>query len=117
MLALVDDILDVAKMENGNLTISPAQMDLHKLLDETTRLWTDKAQSKGLTLHAERPGVPALIVEDGGRLRQILFNLVSNAIKFTDAGEASLTAGVDCGDEGAVLGLDETARDRKSTSM
>jgi signal transduction histidine kinase/CheY-like chemotaxis protein len=98
MLALVDDLLDVAKMENGSITLSPVQMDLHRLFDETVQLWTDKAVGKGLRLDATRAGAPDLITEDIGRLRQILFNLLANAIKFTDAGVVALTARVEPGD-------------------
>ena len=105
MLALVDDILDVAKMESGNLTISPAQMDLHKLLAETAQLWADKAQAKGLSLRLDQADVPSMITEDSGRLRQILFNLASNAIKFTDSGEILLAARVEAGDDGETLVL------------
>lgn len=106
MLALVDDILDVAKMESGDLTITPVRMELHKLLDETTRLWTDKAESKGLAMRCDRGDTPAWITEDAGRLRQILFNLTSNAIKFTDHGEVSLSAKVEPGVEGEMLVLE-----------
>ncbi|MBJ7413112.1 MAG: CHASE2 domain-containing protein [Phenylobacterium sp.] len=106
MLALVDDILDVAKMESGNLTVAPAKMDLHRLLDETARLWTDKAQSKGLGLRCDRGDTPTWIIEDGGRLRQILFNLTSNAIKFTERGEVSLEARTELGEDGEMLVLE-----------
>ncbi|MBL8770672.1 MAG: CHASE2 domain-containing protein [Phenylobacterium sp.] len=106
MLALVDDLLDVAKMESGALTISPVQMDLHRLFDETARLWTDRAESKGLMLVARRDGVPDLVTEDTGRLRQILFNLLANAIKFTDAGHVALTARVEAGSDGEILALE-----------
>lgn len=105
MLALVDDLLDVAKMESGAITISPVQMDLHRIFDETVKLWTDKAEIKGLRLVADRGDVPALITEDTGRLRQILFNLLANAIKFTETGEVSLTAGVEQEGAGEILVL------------
>ncbi|MDZ4371738.1 MAG: CHASE2 domain-containing protein [Phenylobacterium sp.] len=103
MLALVDDILDVAKMESGNLTITPEKMDLHRLLDDTARLWTDKGRSKGLCVRCDRGDTPAWITEDAGRLRQILFNLMSNAIKFTERGEVSLEAKVKSGADGEIL--------------
>ncbi len=92
MRALVDDILDLAKMETGNLTIERADIDLRAIMDETGRLWTEKAGIKGLELVVEMEDGLGRIVEDGGRLRQILFNLMSNAIKFTDAGQVSLVA-------------------------
>lgn len=106
MLALVDDLLDVAKMESGGVTITPVQMDLHRLFDETVQLWTDRAEGKGLTLNADRTDVPALIKEDTGRLRQILFNLLANAIKFTETGAVSLAARVEPGPGGEVLALE-----------
>lgn len=106
MLALVDDLLDVAKMESGGVTITPVQMDLHRLFDETVQLWTDKAETKGLKLTSGRADVPVLIKEDTGRLRQILFNLLANAIKFTETGEVSLLARVEPGAAGEVLALE-----------
>ena len=92
MRALVDDILDLAKMETGNLTIERTEIDLRSIVGETGRLWAEKARSKGLELTVEVEDGLGRIVEDGGRLRQILFNLMSNAIKFTDAGQVSLVA-------------------------
>ena len=103
MLALVNDLLDVAKMESGTISIAKARMDLHSLFDETLALWSDKARAKGLSLYGDRAGTPSLIEEDAGRLRQILFNLLGNAIKFTDKGQVSLTAGVDASDAGDQL--------------
>ncbi|MFM1960728.1 MAG: hypothetical protein RL588_2245 [Pseudomonadota bacterium] len=95
MRALVSDILDAAKIENGSLTIEKGDTDLAGLLDDAVRLWTDKAEEKGLSLTVERGDAPARIVEDGPRLRQIVFNLLSNAIKFTDEGSVRLSASVE----------------------
>lgn len=103
MLALVEDLLDVAKMESGTISIAKAQMDLHRLFDETLSVWADKAREKGLLLTGDRAAAPVLIEEDAGRLRQILSNLVANAIKFTEAGEISLTAAVEHDSAGASL--------------
>lgn len=100
MLALVEDLLDVAKMESGTIAIDKTRTDLARLFDETLAVWTDKAQEKGLRLTGDRALAPALIEEDGGRLRQILFNLLANAIKFTDAGEIALTSTVERGPAG-----------------
>lgn len=105
MAALVDDLLDVAKMESGTISIVKAQMDLHRLFDETVAVWSDKAQVKGLSLVGERTAAPALIEEDAGRLRQILFNLLANAIKFTEAGEVSVSASVASGSDSDQLVL------------
>ncbi len=92
MRALVDDILDLAKMQTGKLTIDKTEVDLPAILDETGRLWSEKAGAKGLAMTIDvDPGL-GRIVEDGGRLRQIVFNLLSNAIKFTHEGAVGLRA-------------------------
>ena len=95
MRAMVDDLLDMAKIESGTLTIEKGETDLGGLLDDAVRLWTDKAQEKGLDLVIDRSGAPGRILEDGPRLRQIVFNLLSNAIKFTETGSVRLSAGVE----------------------
>ena len=106
MLALVEDILDVAKIETGALVITPVEMDLHKLLKDAGQLWSDKAKAKGLTLRAEQDAVPSWINEDQTRLRQIVFNLMSNAVKFTEAGEVGMRAAVESTPEGERLVLE-----------
>src|SRR5436190_6348772 len=81
MRALVDDILDVAKIETGKLEISRAEMNLAELFAEAAQLWTARASAKGLQLVLDVADAPETIVEDATRLRQVLFNLMSNAIK------------------------------------
>lgn len=92
MRALVNDILDAAKIESGTLIINKRETDLGGLLEDAARLWSDRAEEKGLTLTIDYSSAPPKIIEDGSRLRQILFNLLSNAIKFTDTGSVTLTA-------------------------
>jgi len=92
MRSLVDDILDVAKMETGNLTVEAVPLDLCATLREVTRLWEEQARGKGLTFRLELTHAPGWIVSDAGRLRQIVFNLLSNAIKFTERGGVTLRA-------------------------
>ena len=91
MRALVDDILDVAKMETGNLVIEAAPFDLHAMLRDSTRLWDDQARAKGLTFARDLDACPGMIVGDAVRLRQVVFNLMSNALKFTANGGVSLS--------------------------
>jgi nitrogen-specific signal transduction histidine kinase len=86
MRALVDDILDIAKIETEGVALSRAEFDLPQLARETVALWADRARSKGIALDLDAAAAPARIVEDSGRLRQILFNLMSNAVKFTETG-------------------------------
>lgn len=93
MRALVDDILDVAKMETGNLTVELAATDLHALLKDVTRMWEEQARGKGLSFALDAGDAPRWIETDAGRLRQMLFNLLSNALKFTEKGEVAVKAG------------------------
>lgn len=95
MRALVDDILDLSKMETGKLAINRAPVRLRDLLREASALWRAKAESKGLSFTLDLDGCPALIEEDEDRVRQILFNLLSNAVKFTEKGGVTLFARAD----------------------
>nr|WP_231708152.1 ATP-binding protein [Sphingomonas populi] len=90
MRALVDDILDVAKMETGNLSVEQIPFDLKEMLRDVCRLWQEQARDKGLRFALDLDDAPRGIEGDAARLRQIAFNLLSNAIKFTDAGTIRL---------------------------
>ncbi len=92
MRALVDDILDVAKMETGNLTLECVPVDLPATLREVSRLWDDQARARGIGFVVDLDQSPVMIEGDSARLRQIVFNLLSNALKFTSSGTVSLTA-------------------------
>ena len=97
MRALVDDILDVAKMETGELQVTTEPTRARAILEETERLWRGQAQGKGLHLSLDMAAVPDLIRCDPMRLRQLVFNLVSNAIKFTPTGSVAIRARGDAG--------------------
>lgn len=92
MRALVDDLLDVVKTDSGALTIDKQEMDLHQLLRDLATTWTDQAGAKGLDLQLSLGFAPKRIVEDKNRLQQIVQNLVSNAVKFTDRGGVRIEA-------------------------
>lgn len=92
MRALVDDILDVAKMETGNLTVESVPMDLTATLRDVTRMWEEQARARGLSFDLDIDAAPDWIESDPSRLRQIIFNLLSNAIKFTESGGMQLSA-------------------------
>ena len=106
MRALVDDILDVAKMETGNLTVEAAPFDLKTMLGEVTRMWSEQAKAKGLGFHLELGDCPRGIMGDSARLRQLVSNLLSNAVKFTAGGSITLTAA--CGDGRLRLSVADT---------
>ena len=93
MRALVDDILDVAKMETGNLTLEQVPFDLQATLREVSRLWEEQARAKGLSFALDLADCPGFIEGDPARLRQIVFNLLSNALKFTERGSVTIRAG------------------------
>ena len=90
MKAIVDDLLDVAKIETGNVTITPTQTELRTVLEDVCLLWEGAASEKGLTFSTDLEDCPDLISADEQRLRQIIFNLLSNAVKFTGSGMVSM---------------------------
>jgi len=92
LLIVVNDILDFSKIEAGKLDLEIVNFDLREAIDNMMDLLGAQAHNKGLELVAfVQPGVPSLIRGDPGRLRQVLNNLVGNAIKFTTQGEVVLT--------------------------
>lgn len=104
LLALLNDILDFAKVEAGKLELSPVPFDLSELVDDTMSAFILRAQQKGLKLAYDvPPDVPSRLIGDPERLRQILINLIGNAIKFTDQGECVVTVSRDASAEGAML--------------
>ena len=105
MRALVDDILDMARIETDGVTLQRAPLDLPRLCREAVQLWTDKAAAKGLALSCEIDAAPGQVIEDAGRLRQILFALLSNAVKFTAEGAVRLSASVESDAAGERLAL------------
>jgi two-component system sensor histidine kinase/response regulator len=91
LLTLLNDILDFAKLESGKFTIEPSAFDLRATIEETVRPLAGSAFEKGLELScAVDPEIPWCVVGDPTRLRQVLTNLLTNAIKFTEQGEVSL---------------------------
>ena len=111
LLAVINDILDFSKVEARELQINPVEFDLPASVQETLQAFTYRAQQKGLKLSWEiAPGVPVWLISDPLRLRQILTNLLNNAIKFTDEGEVSLRVSCVAEEEKQVI-LDFSVRD------
>jgi PAS domain S-box-containing protein len=101
LLALVSDILDFSKIEARKLDLDHIEFDLRDTLEDALKILGLRAQQKGLELACRiRPDVPDGLFGDPGRLRQIVFNLVGNAIKFTELGEVVLHAEIQtCNEE------------------
>jgi PAS domain S-box-containing protein len=88
LLGILNDLLDFAKIESGKMELDTADFSLRAAVGDTLRALAARAHKKGLELaYHVQPGVPDALVGDAGRLRQVLINLVGNAVKFTDQGE------------------------------
>jgi signal transduction histidine kinase/CheY-like chemotaxis protein len=91
LLALLNDVLDFSRIEAGKLAIESVPLDPRKMVREVVQLLAVSANSKGLTIHHEFTlDVPAAVYGDPLRLRQVLLNLVGNAVKFTESGSISI---------------------------
>ncbi|NHK27035.1 response regulator [Parvularcula flava] len=86
LLLIVNDILDVAKIESGRMKVVMAPVNLSENINETIDLWRENAINKGLNVETDLDDLPGMIEADEKYIRQIVFNLLSNAIKFTDKG-------------------------------
>ncbi len=93
LLAIINDILDLSKLEAGKIILDKSNVDIGGIVASVTGLLAPRARAKGLSISCEvSPEVPPEIIEDGGRLRQILLNLLGNAAKFTEEGSIKLSA-------------------------
>jgi signal transduction histidine kinase len=118
LLRIVEDILDLSRIEAGQIELATATFDPAGLVESVVTLFTPQARARGLHLAVVvEPALPAAIVGDPGRMRQVLFNLVGNAIKFTPRGDVVVRARrsdarlrVEVEDTG--IGIPEQARER-----
>src|SRR5919202_2671117 len=96
LLTIINDILDFSKIEAGRLDLEDGDVDVQRTVEDVLDLLAPQAHAKGLELAAlVTPDVPPVLGGDPVRLRQILVNLVGNAVKFTPAGEVVVRASVD----------------------
>jgi PAS domain S-box-containing protein len=92
LLAIINDVLDFSKVEAGRLELEEVRFDLYESIGDTVKALAVRAHAKDLEMACDiRPGTPHVVVGDPARIRQIVVNLVGNAIKFTERGEVLLT--------------------------
>ncbi|HWM09280.1 MAG TPA: response regulator [Solirubrobacteraceae bacterium] len=104
LLSVINDILDFSKIEAGKLELDETDFDLRQVVEDATEILAHEAHGKGIELTAWiDEQVPPLVRGDRGRLRQVLTNLVSNAVKFTPSGEVSVRVGADPRGDSLVL--------------
>jgi signal transduction histidine kinase/CheY-like chemotaxis protein len=104
LLKVINDILDFSKIEAGKVVVEKIAFNLPELLSETVRTLSFRAHQKGIELICDvRGDVPETVSGDPGRLRQILVNLIGNAIKFTDGGEVAVNVTAESGSGGGNL--------------
>lgn len=92
LLSIIDDILDFSKIEAGELTLDPVPFPLVSIVDGTVSIVRGSALRSGLAIEARiDPALPTFVIGDAGRLRQVLLNLLNNAVKFTPEGSVTVT--------------------------
>ncbi|MFO1418889.1 MAG: PAS domain S-box protein [Methylotetracoccus sp.] len=98
LLGVINDILDFSKIDAGKFTIEQTTIDLNALIDQNVDMVRDRARAKGLVIHVRKSArLPARCLGDPLRIGQILLNLLSNALKFTESGSITLTADLERG--------------------
>lgn len=103
---LINDILDLSKVELGHLSLNNNEFDLLVAVEETCEIMVLQAQQKGIALSWHiRQGTPVNVIGDSARLQQVLINLLANAVKFTEAGEVTVEIGQGCQQEGDFVEL------------
>ena len=109
LLSLINDILDISQMEAGKLKLTNAPFNVRSTVENAVKLLQAKAQEKNLTLavHVD-PALPTMVEGDTDRIRQIVVNLVGNAVKFTEAGSVAVTVAPDANGEGVKISVADT---------
>lgn len=96
LLNLINDVLEMSKIEAGRITLNPEPFDLRHLLDTLQEMFRIRAEAKRLAITFYLPpALPSTVIADEGKLRQVLINLLSNAVKFTERGSISLSVSLE----------------------
>ena len=108
LLALIDDVLSLSRLELGRERITPMAIDVGRLVEEAAAMMEPEARKKGLSLSLAVPEQEVEMVTDAGKLRQALLNLIGNAVKFTDHGQVSIRAHAESELEQVVFDVEDT---------
>jgi len=109
LLSVINDVLDFSKIEAGKLEINLIDFSLRELIEDVVELFANKAYEKGIKIYADMAfDVPEVINTDPQRLKQVLSNLVGNAVKFTEIGHVRLKAAVESSSKNLVLSIIDT---------
>ena len=103
LLTLINEILDISKIEAGGMELSPDNFDLAEVVDSIASMFDVRSRDQGLSLEVQGFSGPVWVYGDEGKLRQVLINLVGNAVKFTESGRVSLSVTILEKNQGAVL--------------
>ncbi len=107
LLTIINDVLDLSRLDAQKVEIHVVECDLHACLKDIVTLLCPQAHDKGLTLDLDLlAGLPVRVRADDGRLRQVLLNLIGNALKFTENGGVTIRAGASAAADGHVLGIE-----------
>ena len=91
LLSLINDVLDISKIEAGQLELTYTSFDVRSSMEKMVKLIAPQAEKKGISLRISLPDSPVMITTDQRRLEQVILNLLSNAVKFTDEGSVSIS--------------------------
>jgi PAS domain S-box-containing protein len=91
LLSLINDVLDISKIEAGQLVLSSTSFDVRESIEKMVKLTSPLVEKKGITLQSDLPDTPMMITTDQRRLEQVILNLLSNAVKFTEKGHVGIS--------------------------
>ena len=112
LLGLINDILEMSKIEAGRATLNPEEFDFYALIEDIEAMFRVRSNQKGIALEFERTGaVPRFLCADGGKIREVIINLLGNAAKFTDKGGITVKIGAEAGAGGEGCRLKVEVRD------
>lgn len=109
LLALINDVLEVSKIETGNIELEPVSFDLYQFLDDISEVFSARVGSEGLSLNLIKDkGLPQYILADINKVRQIFINIIGNSIKFTSEGGITIRVGHDLKNSTLLIEIEDT---------